>query len=154
MICVSKLYLSCQKQTLGTTINKKKKSRISFMTSFIFPLLRKGPRFSGPCRKSEGTDTQGKIFFFLIHYISALGILIFPPLFFSMLKSPNLFSILQDKFICSVKFTHISCSTVQVDKQEKKKKRTGRAKRRIQYNRRFVNVVPTFGKKKGPNANS
>lgn len=43
---------------------------------------------------------------------------------------------------------------LQVDKQEKKKKKTGRAKRRIQYNRRFVNVVPTFGKKKGPNANS
>lgn len=43
---------------------------------------------------------------------------------------------------------------IQVDKQEKKKKKTGRAKRRIQYNRRFVNVVPTFGKKKGPNANS
>nr|XP_031302784.1 ubiquitin-like protein FUBI [Camelus dromedarius] len=37
-------------------------------------------------------------------------------------------------------------------KQEKKK--TGQAKRRMQYNRRFVNVVPTFGKKKGPNANS
>ncbi|NXL87859.1 RS30 protein, partial [Alectura lathami] len=33
-------------------------------------------------------------------------------------------------------------------------KKTGRAKRRMQYNRRFVNVVPTFGKKKGPNANS
>lgn len=47
-----------------------------------------------------------------------------------------------------------SCRIVQVDKQEKKKKKTGRAKRRIQYNRRFVNVVPTFGKKKGPNANS
>lgn len=46
------------------------------------------------------------------------------------------------------------CHIVQVDKQEKKKKKTGRAKRRIQYNRRFVNVVPTFGKKKGPNANS
>uniref|UniRef100_A0A671T476 Ubiquitin-like protein FUBI n=1 Tax=Sinocyclocheilus anshuiensis TaxID=1608454 RepID=A0A671T476_9TELE len=42
--------------------------------------------------------------------------------------------------------------TPKVDKQEKKKKKTGR--RRIQYNRRFVNVVPTFGKKKGPNANS
>ncbi|KAJ8356468.1 hypothetical protein SKAU_G00192620 [Synaphobranchus kaupii] len=37
--------------------------------------------------------------------------------------------------------------TPKVDKQEKKKKKTGRAKRRIQYNRRFVNVVPTFGKK-------
>lgn len=47
----------------------------------------------------------------------------------------------------------LSCC-FQVDKQEKKKKKTGRAKRRIQYNRRFVNVVPTFGKKKGPNANS
>merc|ERR1739848_832853 len=43
--------------------------------------------------------------------------------------------------------------TPKVDKQEKKKKRTGRAKRR-QYNRRFVNVVATFGRKKGPNANS
>ncbi|MBN3319676.1 UBIM protein, partial [Atractosteus spatula] len=44
--------------------------------------------------------------------------------------------------------------TPKVDKQEKKKKKTGRAKRRMQYNRRFVNVVQTFGKKKGPNANS
>merc|ERR1711915_968833 len=44
--------------------------------------------------------------------------------------------------------------TPKVDKLEKKKKKTGRAKSRIQYNRRFVNVVPTFGKKKGPNANS
>nr|ADW95789.1 ribosomal protein S30-like protein [Pectinaria gouldii] len=44
--------------------------------------------------------------------------------------------------------------TPKVDKQEKKKKRTGRAKRRIQYNRRFINVVATFGRKKGPNSNS
>ena len=44
--------------------------------------------------------------------------------------------------------------TPKVAKQEKKKKKTGRAKRRMQYNRRFVNVVPTFGKTKGPNANS
>ncbi|XP_006824827.1 ubiquitin-like FUBI-ribosomal protein eS30 fusion protein isoform X2 [Saccoglossus kowalevskii] len=44
--------------------------------------------------------------------------------------------------------------TPKVDKQEKKKKRTGRAKRRMQYNRRFVNVVPTFGKRRGPNSNS
>ncbi|KAK7823430.1 hypothetical protein U0070_013779 [Myodes glareolus] len=44
--------------------------------------------------------------------------------------------------------------TPKVAKQEKKKKKTGRAKRQMQYNRRFVNVVPTFGKKKGPNANS
>nr|XP_033783050.1 ubiquitin-like protein FUBI [Geotrypetes seraphini] len=45
--------------------------------------------------------------------------------------------------------------TSKVAKQEKKKKKkTGCAKRRMQYNRRFVNVVPTFGKKKGPNANS
>uniref|UniRef100_A0A8C4RY56 FAU ubiquitin like and ribosomal protein S30 fusion n=1 Tax=Erpetoichthys calabaricus TaxID=27687 RepID=A0A8C4RY56_ERPCA len=44
--------------------------------------------------------------------------------------------------------------TPKVDKQEKRKKKTGRAKRRMQYNRRFVNVVQGFGKKKGPNANS
>lgn len=44
--------------------------------------------------------------------------------------------------------------TPKVEKQEKKKKKTGRAKRRIQYNRKFVNVVATFGRKKGPNSNS
>merc|ERR1712098_384122 len=42
--------------------------------------------------------------------------------------------------------------TPKVEPQEKKKKKTGRAKRRIQYNRRFVNVVETFGRKKGPNS--
>merc|ERR1712157_460646 len=44
--------------------------------------------------------------------------------------------------------------TPKVDPEEKKKAKTGRAKRRMQYNRRLVNVVPTFGKKKGPNSNS
>merc|ERR1712062_410275 len=44
--------------------------------------------------------------------------------------------------------------TPKVDAQEKKKKKTGRAKRRMQYNRRFVNVVATFGRRKGPNSNS
>lgn len=44
--------------------------------------------------------------------------------------------------------------TPKVEKQEKKKKKTGRAKRRIQYNRRFVNVVQGFGRRRGPNANS
>ncbi|XP_055373852.1 FAU ubiquitin-like and ribosomal protein S30 [Condylostylus longicornis] len=44
--------------------------------------------------------------------------------------------------------------TPKVDKQEKKKKKTGRAKRRIQYNRRFVNVVAAFGRRRGPNARS
>ncbi|KAI1301505.1 Cubilin [Halotydeus destructor] len=43
--------------------------------------------------------------------------------------------------------------TPKVDKAEKKKKRTGRAKRRMQYNKRFVSVVATFGRKRGPNAN-
>merc|ERR1712008_668237 len=41
----------------------------------------------------------------------------------------------------------------QTPKVEAKEKKTGRAKRRIQYNRRFVNVVQTFGRKRGPNAN-
>eukprot|EP00011_Vannellida_sp_DIVA3-517-6-12_P008946 CAMPEP_0114614318 /NCGR_PEP_ID=MMETSP0168-20121206/5588_1 /TAXON_ID=95228 ORGANISM="Vannella sp., Strain DIVA3 517/6/12" /NCGR_SAMPLE_ID=MMETSP0168 /ASSEMBLY_ACC=CAM_ASM_000044 /LENGTH=62 /DNA_ID=CAMNT_0001825355 /DNA_START=35 /DNA_END=223 /DNA_ORIENTATION=- len=44
--------------------------------------------------------------------------------------------------------------TPKVAKQEKKKNKTGRAKKRIQYNRRFVNVVVGFGKKRGPNSNS
>ncbi|EFN88545.1 40S ribosomal protein S30 [Harpegnathos saltator] len=43
---------------------------------------------------------------------------------------------------------------IKVEKQEKSKKKTGRAKRRIQYNRRFVNVVQTFGRRRGPNANT
>jgi small subunit ribosomal protein S30e len=42
--------------------------------------------------------------------------------------------------------------TPKVEKGEKKKKKTGRAKRRMQYNRRFVNVVAQFGRKKGPNS--
>ncbi|XP_060047866.1 ubiquitin-like FUBI-ribosomal protein eS30 fusion protein [Erinaceus europaeus] len=42
--------------------------------------------------------------------------------------------------------------TPKVARQEKKK--TGQAKRQMQYSRRFANVMPTFGKKKGPNANS
>ena len=47
-----------------------------------------------------------------------------------------------------------SLHTLQVDAQEKKKKKTGRAKRRMQYNRRFVNVVATFGRRRGPNSNA
>ena len=42
--------------------------------------------------------------------------------------------------------------TPEVAKQEKKK--TGRIERHMLYNQRFASVVPTFGKKKGPNANS
>merc|ERR1712142_99241 len=42
--------------------------------------------------------------------------------------------------------------TPKVKKQEKKKQKTGRAKRRMQYNRRFVNVVAGFGRRRGPNA--
>lgn len=38
--------------------------------------------------------------------------------------------------------------------EDKKKKRTGRCKRRIQYNRRFSTAVSAFGRKKGPNSNS
>jgi small subunit ribosomal protein S30e len=44
--------------------------------------------------------------------------------------------------------------TPKVEPQEKKKKKTGRAKKRMLYNKRFVNVDATSGRKKGPNANS
>lgn len=44
--------------------------------------------------------------------------------------------------------------TPKVEKAEKKKKKTGRCKRRIQFNRRFVNVVAAFGRRKGPNAHA
>merc|ERR1712135_139425 len=43
--------------------------------------------------------------------------------------------------------------TPKVDAQEKKKPKTGRAKRRQQYNNRFINVVITPGRRKGPNSN-
>ncbi|KAM3175896.1 hypothetical protein ACTXT7_007578 [Hymenolepis weldensis] len=44
--------------------------------------------------------------------------------------------------------------TPKVAKQEKKKKPTGRAKRRMQYNRRFFAMVPTMGaRRRGPNSN-
>jgi len=41
--------------------------------------------------------------------------------------------------------------TPKVQKAEKKKMIVGRAKKRLQFNRRFVNVVVGMGKKKGPN---
>lgn len=45
--------------------------------------------------------------------------------------------------------------TPKVAKQEDKKKAlTGRAKKRWQYNRRFVNVVANGAKKVGPNSNA
>ena len=40
--------------------------------------------------------------------------------------------------------------TPKAEKQEKKKRAVGRAKKRVQYNRRHVNVVKS-GKKEGPN---
>merc|ERR1712168_930603 len=43
--------------------------------------------------------------------------------------------------------------TPKVDAQEKKKPKTGRAKRRQQYNQRFVNVVASFRPRRGPNSN-
>ena len=55
-------------------------------------------------------------------------------------------------------FTHTLSSPffalhTQVAKQDKKKTPKGRAKKRLQYNRRFVNVVTGPGKKRGPNSN-
>merc|ERR1712018_551186 len=42
--------------------------------------------------------------------------------------------------------------TPKVEKKEKKKKKTGRAMRRLKYNRRFVIEVPMRGgKRRGPN---
>ncbi|CAF1029464.1 unnamed protein product [Adineta ricciae] len=43
--------------------------------------------------------------------------------------------------------------TPKVAKQEKRKKKTGRAKRRLQYKQRFVNKVAGFGRRRGPNSN-
>merc|ERR1711879_1128595 len=42
--------------------------------------------------------------------------------------------------------------TPKVEKEEKKKKKTGRAMRRLKYNRRFVTEVPMRGgRRMGPN---
>lgn len=43
--------------------------------------------------------------------------------------------------------------TPKVAKQEKRKKKTGRAKRRLQYKQRFATKVPGFGRRRGPNSN-
>ncbi|KAF1808872.1 ribosomal protein S30, partial [Eremomyces bilateralis CBS 781.70] len=42
----------------------------------------------------------------------------------------------------------VKSQTPKVEKQEKKKVPKGRAKKRIQYTRRFVNVTMTGGKRK------
>eukprot|EP01132_Coremiostelium_polycephalum_P002315 gene2315-2854_t len=42
-------------------------------------------------------------------------------------------------------------ATPKVEKKEKRKPKVGRAKKRMLYNSRFVNVVAGFGKKKGYN---
>lgn len=42
--------------------------------------------------------------------------------------------------------------TPKVQVEEKKKSKVGRAKKRHQYNKRFVNVVNKPGRKRGPNA--
>ncbi|CAM9183394.1 unnamed protein product [Choristocarpus tenellus] len=45
--------------------------------------------------------------------------------------------------------------TPKIDRGEKKKQPRGRAKKRMQYNRRFVNVVTGVGGKRlGPNSNA
>ena len=45
--------------------------------------------------------------------------------------------------------------TPKVEAGEKKKLPTGRAKKRMQYNRRFINVTTTpGGKRLGPNSNA
>ena len=52
---------------------------------------------------------------------------------------------------CARTFAFISllmCILSQVEPQEKKKTPKGRAKKRIQYTRRFVNVTMTGGKRK------
>ena len=46
----------------------------------------------------------------------------------------------------------VRSQTPKVEAKEKAKALVGRAKRRLQFNRRFKNVVAGMGKKKGPNA--
>jgi small subunit ribosomal protein S30e len=45
-------------------------------------------------------------------------------------------------------------ATPKTEKQEKRKQPRGRAHKRQQYNRRFVNVVVGPGKRRGPNSNA
>jgi small subunit ribosomal protein S30e len=42
--------------------------------------------------------------------------------------------------------------TPKVPKQQRKKEKTGRAKKRLQFKRRFQTTVKTMGKAKGPNS--
>ncbi|KAI6170732.1 40S ribosomal protein S30 [Aphelenchoides bicaudatus] len=49
----------------------------------------------------------------------------------------------------------VRAQTPKVEAQEKKKQKRGRAFRRMQYNRRYVNQVTSGpGRKRGPNSNS
>lgn len=49
----------------------------------------------------------------------------------------------------------VRAQTPKVEKQEKRKKKRGRAFRRMQYNKRFVNVATVgAGRKRGPNSNA
>ncbi|RXG53775.1 Dipeptidyl peptidase 1 [Armadillidium vulgare] len=47
----------------------------------------------------------------------------------------------------------VKSQTPKVEKKEKKKPKTGRAKRRQQYNRRILNANEYGGGKPGPNSN-
>uniref|UniRef100_A0A915D0W4 Ubiquitin-like domain-containing protein n=1 Tax=Ditylenchus dipsaci TaxID=166011 RepID=A0A915D0W4_9BILA len=49
----------------------------------------------------------------------------------------------------------VRAQTPKVEKMEKRKKKRGRASRRVQFNRRYVNVaVGGQGRKRGPNSNA
>lgn len=43
--------------------------------------------------------------------------------------------------------------TPKVAKQEKRKKKTGRAKRRLQFKNRFASKIAAGGRRRGPNSN-
>merc|ERR1712178_147753 len=75
---------------------------------------------------------------------------------FSVGGAPMVFAELNEEMTVSVSGKllggKVHGQTPKVEAEEKKKRKTGRAARRAQYNRRFVTTNSAFGgKKKGPN---
>ena len=105
----------------------------------------KSPRIPSPCWKGQVSDTKGTIIF--NSWTDLEGVERLRPKWQIWQSS---FDLWRWRIGSPNNFTMSVCwqSRWQVEPQEKKKVPKGRAKKRIQYTRRFVNVTLTGGKRK------
>merc|ERR1739845_159879 len=92
----------------------------------------------------------------LVNFVAAAEQASPEELVFSVGGAPMVFAELSEEMTVSVSGKllggKVKGQTPKVEAEEKKKRKTGRAARRAQYNRRFVTTNSAFGgKKKGPN---